>query len=316
VTPPPPSATGRSWRLADRVIGLDAPVVMGILNLTPDSFSDGGELPTVELAVARGIRMVEAGAGILDLGGESTRPGAPEVPVDEESARVLPVLEALAREVSVPLSVDTRKAEVARRVLEAGASIVNDVSGLGHDPEMAGVVAERRAGLVLMHMRGTPADMGERAVYQDLVEEVGNELEASVARAREAGIPDTAVVLDPGIGFAKTPAQSFRLIRELERLGELGFPLLVGASRKSFLGALLQVPPRERVTAGAVVAALAWERGARIFRTHDVEATVHALRTARAVAGEVEPRAEGDGSPGSGAPGPSSLEGNEAGVIR
>ena len=288
---------------------------MGILNLTPDSFSDGGELPTLESAVARGIRMVEAGAGILDLGGESTRPGAREVPVEEEAARVLPVLEALVREVAVPLSVDTRKAEVARRALDAGAAIVNDVSALTHDPEMAGVVAERRAGLVLMHMRGTPADMGERAVYRDLVEEVGGELEASVARAREAGVPDAALVLDPGIGVAKTPAQSFRLIRELERLGELGFPLMVGASRKSFLGALLQVPPRRRVTAGAVVAALAWERGARVFRTHDVEATVHALRTARAVAGEEVPRAGGEGSPGSGGPGPSTPQGNEAGAV-
>lgn len=272
-----------SWRLADRVIPLDEPVVMGILNLTPDSFSDGGSLPSVDSAVDRAERMVEAGAGILDLGGESTRPGAAPVSEEEELDRILPVLEALSGRVGVPLSVDTRKSGVARRALEAGASIVNDVSGLMHDEGMARAIAERQAGVVVMHMRGTPADMAGRTGYRDLVGEVAAELGVSVGRALDAGVARESIVLDPGIGFAKTPSQSFRLVHELARLGEAGFPLLVGASRKSFLGALLGVAPQERTIAGAVVAVLAHQRGARIFRTHDVEPTVQALRTLLAV---------------------------------
>jgi dihydropteroate synthase len=269
--------------LADRVISLEDPVVMGILNLTPDSFSDGGELPTVESAVRRAEEMVAEGAAVLDLGGESTRPGADPVSAEDEVGRILPVLEALAGRVAVPLSVDTRKAAVARRALRAGASIVNDVSGFAYDDRMAATVADHGAGVVLMHMRGTPADMRERSSYRDLMGEIVEELRPCVERARAAGVADEAIVLDPGIGFAKTSEQSFRIVRELERLGVLGFPIMVGASRKSFLGQLLGVSPRERVTAGAVVAALAYGRGARVFRTHDVEATVQALATARAV---------------------------------
>jgi dihydropteroate synthase len=285
VTPGPSSGTPSFWRLADRVVSLDSPVVMGILNVTPDSFSDGGELDSMEAALRRGEAMVEAGAGLLDVGGESTRPGASPVSVDEEARRVVPVIRALARRLPVPLSVDTRNAEVARRALDAGAAIVNDVSGFRHDPRMAGVAARRRAGVVLMHMRGTPTDMGERTGYHDLLGEVSAELLESVALARVAGVPPGAVVLDPGIGFAKTPEQSFRLVRELDRLTELGYPLMVGASRKSFLGALLGVPPTERVVAGAVVAVLAAQRGARLIRTHDVAETVQALRAAMAVEG-------------------------------
>lgn len=266
---------------------------MGILNVTPDSFSDGGELDSVEAALQRGEAMVEAGAGILDVGGESTRPGASPVPPDEELRRVIPVLRALVERVAVPLSVDTRNAEVARRALNAGAAIVNDVSGLRHDREMAPVVAERRAGVVLMHMRGTPSDMAERTEYGDLLGEVTAELLESVSVARRAGVPEDAIVLDPGIGFAKTAEQSFRLVRELDRVVEPGFPVLVGASRKSFLGALLGVSPAERVVAGVVVAVLAVQRGARIIRTHDVAETVQALRAARAVEGPGT-RAPGD----------------------
>jgi dihydropteroate synthase len=285
VTPGSFSGPPPVWRLADRVVTLESPVVMGVLNVTPDSFSDGGELDSVERALRRGEAMVEAGAGILDVGGESTRPGASAVPLDEELRRVIPVLRALSHRVTVPLSVDTRSAEVARRALDAGATIVNDVSGLRHDPGMARVVAERRAGVVLMHMRGSPVDMGEHTDYGDLMEEVFAELEGSVTLAGDAGVPRDAIVVDPGIGFAKTPEQSFRLVRELDRLVEMGFPVLVGASRKSFLGALLGVPPAERVVAGAVVAVLAVQKGARIIRTHDVRETVQALMAARAVGG-------------------------------
>ena len=256
---------------------------MGILNVTPDSFSDGGELQSVSDVLRRGEAMARAGAGILDVGGESTRPGAPAVPLEEELRRVVPVIEALARKLALPISVDTRKAGVARRALEAGAGVVNDVSGLTFDREMAPLVARTGAGLVIMHMRGTPADMRTRARYQDLVAEVIRELLQSVERARAAGVPDDAVVLDPGIGFAKNRSQSLELLAELPRLAALGFPVLVGPSRKSFLGELLDLPPEERVVGSAVSCALAWERGARIFRVHDVEETVQALSVARAI---------------------------------
>lgn len=294
---PAGSSPRSTWRLRDRVLSLERPLVMGVLNLTPDSFSDGGELPTVDHAVGRAESMVEEGAGMLDLGAESTRPGAEAVSEEEELRRLMPAMEALAGRVSVPLSVDTRKAEVARRAVEAGASVVNDVSGFGYDPEMASVVAEAGAGAVLMHMRGTPADMRERASYGDLTGEIVAELGRSVERARAAGVADDAVVLDPGIGFAKTPGQSFRVIRDLARLGELGFPVLVGPSRKSFLGALLGVPPRDRAAASGVVSAIAYLRGARIFRTHDVAVTVQALAVARAVEEGGIPDEGGEGAP-------------------
>ncbi len=276
-------ATPLHWRTPRGSISLDPPLVMGVLNITPDSFSDGGELATPTAALRRAGSMVEAGARILDVGGESTRPGAKAVPADEELRRILPVVELLARELPVPLSIDTRKAEVARQALDAGAVVVNDVSGLRHDPAMASVVARSGAGLVLMHMRGTPADMGAHTSYRDLVEDLLAELAQSVDRALEEGVDREALVVDPGIGFAKTPAQSFELLNRLGELKSLGLPLLVGTSRKSFLGALLDLPVQERVTASAVSCALAWERGARIFRVHDVRETVEALAVVRAV---------------------------------
>jgi dihydropteroate synthase len=278
------------WTVAGGAVPLDSPTVMGVLNLTPDSFSDGGEVPDPRQALARARRMVGEGAGILDVGGESTRPGADAVDEEEELRRVVPTIELLATELDVPISVDTRKAEVARQALAAGARIVNDVSGLSFDREMAAVVRDAGAGLILMHMRGTPADMRTRTDYDDVVGEVADELERSVDRARTAGVEESCIVLDPGIGFAKTAFQSFTLIRELTRLRGMGFPVMVGPSRKSFLGELLGVPPSERVTATAVVCALAWERGASLFRVHDVRPVVDALMTAQAVAGDPGPR--------------------------
>ncbi|MEX0935897.1 MAG: dihydropteroate synthase [Gemmatimonadota bacterium] len=265
------------------MIALDRPIVMGILNLTPDSFSDGGELSTLEGAVERGERMVAEGAGILDVGGESTRPGADLVDPDEEIDRILPVVTRLASRLSVPISIDTRKARVAQAALAAGASIVNDVSALGFDPDMVHVVAGSGAGVVLMHMRGSPLDMQERAQYQDLVGEVVSELRRSVARAEAGGIRREAIVVDPGIGFAKTAAHSLRLLGRLERLGALGLPILVGPSRKSFLGEVLDVPPRQRAVGTAAACVLAYRGGARIFRVHDVKATREALAVAAAV---------------------------------
>jgi dihydropteroate synthase len=256
---------------------------MGVLNLTPDSFSDGGELPTLDAALARARELVAAGAAILDVGGESTRPGAPGVPVDEELRRVLPFVKEAVRALDVPLSVDTRKARVAAAALDAGAAIVNDVSGLAHDPEMGRVVAEAGAGVVLMHMRGTPADMRERASYRDVVSEVRDELAAALARAARAGITEERVVLDPGLGFAKTARHSLRVLACLDELAVLGRPLLVGPSRKSFLGYVLDVPPRER-DAGTVAACLwGWSKGARVFRVHDPAPVVQALAVTRAL---------------------------------
>lgn len=272
------------WKLRhDRRMPLQRPVVMGILNVTPDSFSDGGELASVEAALRRAREMAAAGADLLDVGGESTRPGASPVLPEEEIARVVPVLRAIRAELDLPVSIDTRHAGVARAALAAGADAVNDVSGLA-DPEMAEVVARSGAGLVLMHMRGTPATMQSLTGYRDLAAEVAAELRASWGRARAAGVPDEAVVLDPGIGFAKTAAQNVELIARLGEIAALGRPVLLGVSRKSFIGALLGgIPAAERDagTAGACVAGL--ERGARIFRVHDVRTARHALDVAAAV---------------------------------
>lgn len=271
------------WAVRGRVLSLQRPLVMGILNVTPDSFSDGGRWIDPGLAVERARRMADEGADLIDVGGESTRPGAPAVSADEEAARVIPIVRALA-EAGIAVSVDTRKAVVARLAVDAGAVVVNDVSGLG-DAEMARVVADSGAGVVVMHMRGTPADMQSRTDYGDVVADVAGELEPALARAYAAGISPDAVVVDPGIGFAKAGAQNLELIDGIDRLRErLGRPVLLGASRKAFLGALLGgIPAAERDagTVGACVAGLA--RGARIFRVHEVRNVRHALDVADAV---------------------------------
>ena len=272
-----------SWSIAGDAISLARPRVMGILNVTPDSFSDGGELPATADVVRRAQVMIEEGAEILDVGGESTRPGAAEVSVDEEIRRVVPAIEALAREFEVPISIDTRKADVARRALDVGARIVNDVSALAFDSRMGGVVAESGAGVVLMHMRGIPADMREHAVYNDVTSEVRAELSDAVDRAFAAGIRREAVALDPGLGFAKDATQSLRLLGDLPKLATLGFPMLVGPSRKSFLGEILSVPPKERAVGTAAACVLAFLGGARIFRVHDVAPVAQALAIAAAL---------------------------------
>ena len=272
------------WRLRDRTLSLDdRPLVVGVLNVTPDSFSDGGRFRDAGPALARARRMVAEGADLVDVGGESTRPGAAEVSVDEEVARVLPVVERLKAELAVPVSVDTRKAAVARVVLAAGADVINDVSALG-DPAMAGVVAASEAGLVLMHMRGTPETMRGLTGYGDVAEDVARELAGPLARAVEAGVEEERIVVDPGVGFAKTAEQSVELIARLDVLARLGRPVLLGPSRKSFLASLLGGAPaeeRDAGTVGACVAGLA--RGARIFRVHEVRAARHALDVADAI---------------------------------
>jgi dihydropteroate synthase len=255
-----------------------------VLNVTPDSFSDGGRFHAVEPALARAHQLVADGARILDLGGESTRPGSPGVSADAELARVVPVLRRIRSELDVLLSVDTRKAVVARAVLAEGADLINDVSALG-DPEMARVVADSSAALVLMHMRGTPETMQTLVSYRSVADDVADELEPRLAAALDAGIDAERIVVDPGIGFAKTAAQNLELIARLDVLVErLGRPVLLGVSRKAFIGALLGGAPageRDAGTVGACVAGLA--RGARIFRVHEVRAARQALEVADAI---------------------------------
>lgn len=272
-----------SWTLAGSILSLDRPRIMGVLNLTPDSFSDGGEIDSLDAALERARTMIGEGADLLDVGGESTRPGAKPVPAEEELRRILPFIREASRCLPVPISVDTRKAEVAGRAVEAGAAVVNDVSGLSHDDAMARTVAESGAGVVVMHMRGTPRNMGRRTGYDDVVEDVRAELRQALERARAAGIPDRRVVVDPGIGFAKTAEQSLVLVRETARFLELGVPVMVGPSRKSFLGAVLDAPPLERLEGTLAACVIGYLGGARIFRVHDVGPVARALRVARAV---------------------------------
>ncbi|HXI63896.1 MAG TPA: dihydropteroate synthase [Gemmatimonadales bacterium] len=272
----------RCWAIAGRTLALEHPVLIGVVNVTPDSFSDGGRFTTVDRAVAQAERLVADGCELLDVGGESTRPGAVTVGEREEIARVAPVIEDLARRGLGPLSVDTRKAAVARAALGAGAAVVNDVSGLSFDPAMAGVLGTSEAGLIVMHMRGTPDTMDSLAVYRHVAAEVAAELGAATARAEAAGVGRERIVVDPGFGFAKTPEQNFRLLDELATLAGLGYPVAVGPSRKRFLGAATGRPVDDRDRATAVACALAWERGARLFRVHDAALAREALRVAAA----------------------------------
>jgi dihydropteroate synthase len=271
------------WLLRHERLSLREPLVVGILNVTPDSFSDGGAHRTVDAAVRHAARMVEEGAGMVDVGGESTRPGAVPVPEREEVERVVPVIRRLARELPVPISVDTRRAAVARAALDAGASAVNDVSALG-DPRMGGVVAEHGAGLVLMHMRGTPQTMQEDPRYSDVAGEVAEELEEACRSAARSGIDEERVVVDPGIGFAKNFEQNLELLARLGELRRLGRPVMLGVSRKAFLGRLLGgASPTERVVATAAACVAGLDRGARIFRVHDVGPVREALTVAQAI---------------------------------
>jgi dihydropteroate synthase len=255
---------------------------MGVVNVTPDSFSDGGDNADPVVAVATARRLLAEGAALVDIGGESTRPGAESISLDEELRRVLPVLEALT---DLPLSVDTSKAEVARRALDLGVVLVNDVTALRADPALAGVIADAGAYVCLMHMKGQPRTMQAEARYDDVVGEVADFLEDRLAAAVAAGIPEERVCLDPGIGFGKTPDQNLELIRGLERICAIGRPVLVGLSRKSTLARVLGDPSgRVGSTAASVGAAVvAFDRGATLFRAHDVAPHVEALTVAAAV---------------------------------
>ena len=259
-------------------------LVMAIVNVTPDSFADAGERFDPDVAIRDALQMVADGADLLDIGGESTRPGAAPLPVDEELRRVEPVLEGLRGRAAVPVSIDTYKAAVAERAMDLGALIVNDISALTYDPALAEVVARRRAAVILMHNRGRSRQMYEFARYHDTVGEVAAELEGRLHAAVDAGIPAERIILDPGLGFAKRAEHSLAVLADLPRLAALGRPLLSGPSRKSFLQtAIGERPPADRVWATAAAVAASVLLGAHIVRVHDVKAMVDVVRAADAI---------------------------------
>lgn len=292
------SAADRSWRHAGGTLALDRCLVMAVVNVTPDSFFDGGRWiaqsrrqPNASVVIAQCRRWVEQGADLLDVGGESTRPGAEPVAEDVELGRVLPVIEGLRADrafTEIPISVDTRHARVARAALAAGADIVNDISCLA-DPELAGIVADPGAGLVISHMRGQPATMQKHIAFSDVIAEVGDELAAALARAEAAGVAREQVLVDPGVGFGKTAAQSSALVGASELLTQrTGRPVLIGASRKRFLGASSGGKAvEERMLASVVAAVVAASHGAAVVRVHDVAETVEALRVRAAIESEL-----------------------------
>lgn len=258
--------------------------IMGILNITPDSFSDGGENFDSARAVDRALRMVDEGADIIDVGGESTRPGSDPVSLEEELRRTIPVIRAISGKVTVPISIDTYKASVAREALDSGASIVNDISGLRFDPEMPEVVAAYKVPVVVMHIKGSPKNMQVNPVYDSLIPEIIGYFRECIDIARQAGIPEDMIILDPGIGFGKTFDHNLQILHRLKEFCVLGRPLLVGPSRKAFIGRVLNsAPPSERLegTAAAVTAAIL--NGAHIIRVHDVKEMARVARVADAI---------------------------------
>ena len=275
---------------AGRLLRLDRARVVGIVNVTPDSFSDGGEHASLEDAVAHGLKLAEEGADVLDVGGESTRPGAPEVPLDEELRRVVPVVTQLARETGLPISVDTSKPEVMRAAVDAGAGMINDVHALRRDGAL-----EDAAGLgvpvLLMHMLGEPRSMQDDPRYDDVVAEVHRFLAERIFAAEMAGIDKKRIIVDPGFGFGKTRDHNLLLLAQLERFTELGVPLMAGLSRKKTIGDLTgRAEPRDRIHGSVAAHLIAAQRGARLLRVHDVAATVDALKVLEAVAAQPAPR--------------------------
>lgn len=275
------------WQTSRRQLSLKQPLIMGILNVTPDSFSDGGCYDSVSHAVERALAMEAEGADLIDIGGESTRPGAPAVSAELELQRVLPVVESLVGRLTIPISVDTWKSSVAAPCLAAGAEIINDISGLNFDPALAGVVARYQAGLVLMHTRGTPRQMQQDTAYDDLMGTLAEALGQSASTALSAGVARESIVLDPGIGFAKGTNGNLEILHRLPELQSLGFPLLVGTSRKSFIGKTLQREATEdRLFGTAATVALSVAAGARILRVHDVQAMKDVALMAHAIANQ------------------------------
>ncbi len=267
---------------AGKLLDLRTPQVMGVLNVTPDSFSDGGYFLSPDLAITRAIDMLEEGAAVIDVGGESTRPGADPVSVDEELARVMPVIEVLSRELPIPVSIDTYKPEVMRQAVEAGAGMINDVFAL-QEGDALQTAARLDVPVCLMHMLGRPRTMQQAPRYQDVVAEVKSFLKERLDRSMEAGIPRNRLLIDPGFGFGKTLQHNLLLLKDLRELTTLGVPLVAGLSRKSMIGKILDVPVDERVYGSIAAATLAAWQGARLIRVHDVRETQDALRLVRAV---------------------------------
>jgi dihydropteroate synthase len=275
-----------SLRLGDVTLALgERTAVMGIVNVTPDSFSDGGAFLDPEAAVAHGLRLAAEGADLLDVGGESTRPGAQPVPEEEELRRVVPVVRELAARAGVPVSIDTTKAAVAEAALGAGATMVNDISALRFDPRLGEVAARAGAALVIMHMQGAPNTMQQAPHYDDLLGEVVAELAAGVARAAAAGVGQERILVDPGIGFGKALEHNLELLDRLDALTVLGRPILVGPSRKAFIGRILDLPASDRIEGTIAACCLAASRGAHLVRVHDVGAVRRALRVCDAILG-------------------------------
>jgi len=275
-----------TWRCGRFTLDLDRPLVMGVLNVTPDSFSDGGSHPDAAAAVSHGIAMLNEGADIIDVGGESTRPGADELETAEELDRVLPVITELAGDAVVPVSIDTRHAQVARACVAAGASIVNDVSGF-RDGTMVDVATACDAGLIVMHMLGDPGTMQDAPRYDDVVGEVAEYLSARARMLVERGVAPERIALDPGIGFGKTAEHNLEILRRLDEFADLGYPIVLGASRKRFIGEVTgEAVPARRVPGSVAAALWAVECGAAVVRVHDVAETVQALRVWTAIGGE------------------------------
>ena len=258
--------------------------IMGILNVTSDSFSDGGTHFDKSSAVEHALKMINDGADIIDIGGESTRPGSEPVSLDEELRRTIPVIEALAKSISVPISIDTYKSEVAMRALEAGALIVNDISGMRFDPEMPKVISKFKVPVVIMHIKGTPKIMQDNPVYDALIPEIITYFRKSIRLAVEFGIPENMIILDPGIGFGKTSEHNLEIINNLEQFSVLEKPLLIGPSRKAFLGKILGgLPPQERLEGTAAATAISIIKGAHIVRVHDVKEMARVAKVADAI---------------------------------
>ncbi|MGO4223318.1 dihydropteroate synthase [Lysobacter sp. TAF61] len=275
-----------------RPLVLDRPRVMGIVNVTPDSFSDGGSHDTLEAAVAHGLKLAGEGADILDIGGESTRPGADEVSLEEELRRTIPVIERLARETTLPISIDTSKPEVMRAAVQAGAGMINDVYALRREGALD-AAAELRVPVVLMHMRGEPRSMQQSPQYDDVVAEVHRFLAERIFAAEMAGIAKKNIVVDPGFGFGKDTQHNLLLLAQLERFAELGVPVLAGLSRKKTIGEITgRSEPRDRVHGSVAAHLIAAQRGAKLVRVHDVAATVDALKVWSALAAQTLPRAK------------------------
>jgi dihydropteroate synthase len=279
-----------NWQTSRRKISFDRTLVMAILNITPDSFSDGGKYNSLENAVKQAEKLIEEGADILDIGGESTRPNSERVPIEEEITRVFPVIEAIAKRFDIPISVDTSKSEVAEKAVESGAEIINDISGLKFDERIAEIAAKHKTGLILMHLRGSFEEIHKQESVENIFTEVPNGLTQSIETAKSFGVKDEQLCLDVGIGFSKTFEQNLELIAKLDKLCKefSNFPMLVGTSRKSFIGKILgDVPTSERLNGTLATNVLAAWNGANIVRVHDVKQTVEALKVVEAIKREL-----------------------------